>query len=625
MTRSVGSFQLDQVRQVPPLRDDALRIGQEFQGYRVEAVLGRGGMGEVYLALEIFLDRYVALKVAPIRTQTDPLMQDRLRREAAAGVRIEHERVVRVLAGGMHEGKVYVAMEYLRGGITLRELMKTEQALDASDAVAYAIQIADALKAIHAIEIHHRDLKPENVLALPGGGIKVIDFGLARVRTEALKTTRPPQMGTPHYMAPERFDDTLGLVDGRVDIYALGIMLLEMLLGAHPFEVHRSERLNKQEVTMRHVIYVPPPLRELRPGLPDELSDVIVRMVEKRPSARPTADEVGRVLRSVVVDLERRRSELEQRREAHAERVRDALGPTEPAGPALLRGAPAPEAKTEPLAPPAVAAAAVTSRGTVKMSTAPAFQKAPPGKRGTARMPGTVGEALLSLEPRAAAAPPAAPSASAASSYRPNAARFAAAAQAELEGRAPPRAPVASSPAAFADAPAFDTDRAGSSSRDMNDDDHRAPRPATVARSALLGVVTALGIASVVLLAFVAGRVILGTDTGTSSPAPPSASPASSMPASASSAQSPAEQAAPPAAQQPSAQPVASSAISASPSAAAAKVPAPRPAAIPSSAFKPAQPATTSTAWQLPKDLDAPAAKPPSAPDQSKPYFQGVQ
>ncbi len=585
----------EQVRQVAPLPDDSLRVGEEFQSYRIAAVLGRGGMGEVYLAHEVFLDRYVALKVASVRTETDPLTQDRLRREAAAGVRVVHDNVVKVFSGGMHAGKVFVAMEYLAGGITLRELMKTEHALEAADAVTYAIQIADALRAMHTIEIHHRDLKPENVIALPGGHIKVIDFGLARVRTESLKTTKPLPIGTPHYMAPERFDDTLGLVDGRVDVYALGLMLLEMLVGAHPFELFRSERLNKQEVTMRHFTFVPPQLSELRPNLPPELSELIARMLEKRPSSRPTAEEVGRVLRRIAVEIEARRADREHR-QSENERETRARALAAGTAAALTTGM----TSTSPAPPPVQA---LPKGGTFKMAPVgsapppnsstgdpPVWSKAPLGKRGTERMQ-TVG-----------------------SSFLPDSQRWAAWAKADLEGRAaPPGASRSSAP----DRPRYeppvpnpelDTDRLSSTSHAVDDGSSAegSIARADTRRSAFLGVLAGLGVMSAILLAFVAGRMILREEPAPS--AAPGVAPAATTTSAAEQAAAPQPMPAPPApaSQRPTATASAATAATGPAKPAVTTGPLPRastplPPAAPTATSAP----TASAKWN-PSELDQP-------------------
>jgi eukaryotic-like serine/threonine-protein kinase len=302
------SFDLEDLRRKNPAsNEDTLQPGQVFAGFTVLAILGRGGMGEVYLAREDFTDRMVALKVLPIRREASHDAQERMRREAAAGVRLDHPNVVRVYGGGLVDGKVYISMEWLQNGKTLREIL-TSGSVAVESAVAWAVQIADALDAMHRGNVWHRDLKPENVIVVPGGAVKLIDFGLARVRTENLKTTKPPNMGTPHYMAPEQMDDSLGANDGRVDVYALGLILAEMLVGHHLFE-DPTRRLNKQEVTIRHLVAEPPKLSSLKPSLPASLSLVVDRMLTKRPGDRPDAREIARTLAQIAQEIRQPKSD----------------------------------------------------------------------------------------------------------------------------------------------------------------------------------------------------------------------------------------------------------------------------------------------------------------------------
>jgi serine/threonine-protein kinase len=302
-----GTIDLERLRKRhPPSSDDTLQPSQAFAGFTILAILGRGGMGEVYLAREDFTDRVVALKVLPIRREASQDAQDRMRREAAAGVRLDHPNIVRVYGGGLVDGKVFISMEWLQEGKTLREIM-IEGPVAVGSAVAWAAQVADALDAMHRINVWHRDLKPENAIVVPGGRLKLIDFGLARVRTENLKTTKPANMGTPHYMAPEQGDATFGANDGRVDIYALGLILGEMLCGHHMFE-DSTRRLAKNEVYMRHLAMEAPKLSVLRPSLPRALSDLVERMLQKRPVNRPSAHEVALELVAVGQELQRQKA-----------------------------------------------------------------------------------------------------------------------------------------------------------------------------------------------------------------------------------------------------------------------------------------------------------------------------
>ena len=375
---------------LPPERDDTLKPGDTFAGFQVLALLGRGGMGEVYLAREDFTDRMVALKVLPIRREASQDARDRMRREAAAGVRLNHPNIVRVYGGGLVDGKVYISMEWLRDGRTLRDII-SDGKVAVESAVAWAAQIADALDAMHRITVWHRDLKPENVIVVPGGAVHVIDFGLARVRTENLKTTRRPDMGTPHYMAPEQIDERLGEADGRVDIYALGLILGEMLVGHHMLESD-TRRFNKQEIAMRQLMIEPPSLRQMRPTLPAALSILVDRMLAKRPEERPRPSEIALELVAIGEAVRAVKSSNSPGSLAHAR--------TE-----LHMEAPPPQAAPAQAAAPQGVPPSHGARGTVRMMEAPPGP--PPGLAAgpatmvvpaTERSPG-----LAQFEPDAAA------------------------------------------------------------------------------------------------------------------------------------------------------------------------------------------------------------------------------
>lgn len=215
--------------------------------YVIEARLGRGGMGTVYSAADTLLSRTVALKVLDAAHGDDEAAQRaRLLREARIAARIEHERIVRVYDVGEHEGSLFVAMELLRG-VTLRSWMAGRTAA-AGEMLAVVGQIADGLAALHAAGVFHRDLKPENVMLTEQGGIRLLDFGLARhaarpgaegggpvaIRAPAGGESLVGLSGTPAYMAPEQWAGHP--LDARVDVFALGIMVYELVTGARPFD-----------------------------------------------------------------------------------------------------------------------------------------------------------------------------------------------------------------------------------------------------------------------------------------------------------------------------------------------------------------------------------------------------
>lgn len=219
--------------------DDAL-IGRQLGPYEVTSLLGRGGMGVVYLGFDTRLQRPVAIKALPPAFTSDDRLRARLRREAMAAAALTHPGVATVFALEEYEGDLYLVHEYVPGR-TLRATMQArEGGMPVEEVVTIALDIARALAAAHAHGIIHRDLKPENVMHTPGGGIKVVDFGLARFEQgDGLpgheRLTRPGVApGTPGYMAPEMLRGDP--VDARADQFSFGVLLYELVAGRHPFE-----------------------------------------------------------------------------------------------------------------------------------------------------------------------------------------------------------------------------------------------------------------------------------------------------------------------------------------------------------------------------------------------------
>jgi tRNA A-37 threonylcarbamoyl transferase component Bud32 len=212
----------------PPVEE----VAKLFPHLEVKELIGQGGMGAVYLARQTALDRLVALKLVRPR-ETDPTFAERFVREAKAMARLNHPHVVAVYESGAAGGLPYLVMEYV-DGVTLRDAMR-ERKLSPAEALAIVPQICDALEYAHGQGVVHRDVKPENILLGRDGRVKIADFGLAKVTDPAgvsLTGTRQA-MGTPHYMAPEQWEKP-GEVDHRADIYALGVVLYELLTGELP-------------------------------------------------------------------------------------------------------------------------------------------------------------------------------------------------------------------------------------------------------------------------------------------------------------------------------------------------------------------------------------------------------
>src|SRR5262245_42998306 len=222
-------------------------IGRELANYRIVSLLGRGGMGEVYLAEDKRLRRKVALKLLPAQFTNEAERVRRFEREAAAASATNHPNILTIHEIGEVDGAHYIVSEFVEGE-TLRALIKRGR-LGISEAIGIAEQVAGALGVAHEAGIIHRDIKPENVMVRPDGLVKVLDFGLAKLteRTTAasevdsqaeqiarLSTEPGVVMGTPAYMSPEQARGQE--LDARTDVFSLGVMLYEMITGRRPFE-----------------------------------------------------------------------------------------------------------------------------------------------------------------------------------------------------------------------------------------------------------------------------------------------------------------------------------------------------------------------------------------------------
>ncbi len=258
--------------------------------YRLARRLGRGGMGEVFLAWDERLGRRVAVKRI---LRDNPRAQDRerLRREARAAARLSHPAVVQVYDLVEDAAGDAIVLEYVEGR-TLRALL-AEGVPPLGLAVRLAREIAEGLAAAHAAGLVHRDLKPENVIVTREGHAKILDFGIAKIQESEALTAHGVVVGTAHAMSPEQARG--GEVDGRSDLFSLGILLYELLAGTSPF---RGK--NSLEELQKVIGLAPPPVGSLRPDVPRELANLVDRLLSKRPEARPRdAGEVARTLSSL--------------------------------------------------------------------------------------------------------------------------------------------------------------------------------------------------------------------------------------------------------------------------------------------------------------------------------------
>ncbi|HEX5506815.1 MAG TPA: protein kinase, partial [Thermomicrobiales bacterium] len=277
--------------------DDAL-VGRTIAGrYRLLSVLGRGGMATVYLAHQPSLERRVAVKVIAPALAGDPVFVERFRREAQTVARLRHPNILTVHDFGEDGEILFLVAEYIEGG-TLRALLRGP--LAPAPALDLVAQVGAALDYAHARGIIHRDVKPGNVF-LDGGRAVLADFGIAKAVAEATGvalTQSGVGMGTPEYIAPEQ---ALGRpLDGRADIYSLGVMLYEMLAGRPPFRLE-GETDTPVALALRQVSAPPPPPRAFNPAIPPALEAVVLRALAKSPEDRyPTAAALVEAARAAV-------------------------------------------------------------------------------------------------------------------------------------------------------------------------------------------------------------------------------------------------------------------------------------------------------------------------------------
>ena len=272
----------------------ALTPGTVLGGCRIDAVVGRGGMGIVYRARQLDLDRDVAVKVIAPDLVEDTMSRRRFLTEARAASAVEHPNVIPVHDAGVADGRAYLVMRYVAGD-DLRTLVRRDGALGAERAAWIALRLGEALDAIHRAGYVHRDVKPQNVLIDANGHVYLSDFGLAK---QAIATSGPTTsnqwVGTLDYVAPEQIRGER--VDARADVYALGGVLYFVLTGRVPFE-----RETDHAKLWAHLMDEPPRPSAIRPELPSGLDDVVARALAKEPTRRyASAGDLGRAARAAA-------------------------------------------------------------------------------------------------------------------------------------------------------------------------------------------------------------------------------------------------------------------------------------------------------------------------------------
>jgi serine/threonine-protein kinase len=266
----------------PPMsvETDAL-LGSELAGYRLESVIGRGGMGVVYLAADLRLKRRVAVKVVAPELAADSRFRERFLREAELAASLDHSHVVPVHAAGETDGQLWMAMRYVQGE-DLGTLLGREGPLEPARALELIGQVGEALDAAHEHGLVHRDVKPANVLVTQEGDTEhcyLADFGLARSPGELHATAPTHLSGTVDYTAPEQI--AAEPADSRADVYSLGCVLYECLAGQPPFRRDRPA-----STLFAHIEEPPPSLQQHRPELPAEIDAVIAKALAKSPDDR---------------------------------------------------------------------------------------------------------------------------------------------------------------------------------------------------------------------------------------------------------------------------------------------------------------------------------------------------
>jgi tRNA A-37 threonylcarbamoyl transferase component Bud32 len=267
----------------PPKKGLKLKKAAAFENYRILEKIASGGMATIYKATHVKRGETVVIKVPYDQFQNDRRFIERFRREAELGQKLLHDNIIRIYEyGTSKDGLTYIAMEYLPG-IDLRGYLDTYGKMPIKEALRTVIQVSHALEYAHDKGVIHRDIKPENIM-LPGkrrgkGKVVLMDFGVAHAAYLGTVGTRSTYLGTPYYMSPDQISHSK--VDGRSDIYSLGVVFFEMLTGQRPFD-----DFDPLKVLIKHRETPPPKPRSVNRKIPVALERIILKMLAKRPTER---------------------------------------------------------------------------------------------------------------------------------------------------------------------------------------------------------------------------------------------------------------------------------------------------------------------------------------------------
>ncbi len=291
-----------------------LHPGDQLDHYRIDSLIARSGMASIFRGVDVRNGREVAIKLPHPEMEADPVLFDRFHREEDIGAKLDHPGVVKVFLDD-DRSRLYMVLEWAEGRL-LRKILGDQPKLPLDRAIRITVGICNALDYIHHHGVVHRDLKPENIMVDSEDRVKLIDFGIAgQTGARRLTFAKLSQvLGTPDYISPEQVKGKRG--DGRSDIYALGVMLYEMLTGKTPFQGP-----NALAIMNDRLLNNPVPPREIDPTIPPEVQEVIYRAIERDPKNRYSnahemawdlehLDQVGVSDRAELADWKKRRSSL---------------------------------------------------------------------------------------------------------------------------------------------------------------------------------------------------------------------------------------------------------------------------------------------------------------------------